>query len=130
MTTIRILLEVPPKVLADTFCSVVETPGCTDYWQLKLGITQSALKKFGHTWYAEEKFWSNFGRYSINAQYLCPDTDKIIERTLRASNVNHGLERMARNQVRHFADLLSGNGDMTTADVMMQMILFYETKYG
>jgi hypothetical protein len=44
--------------------------------------------------------------------------------------VRDGLEIMARDYGRHFADMIAENDDATTADVFLQCCLFGELVYG
>lgn len=53
------------------------------------------------------------------------------KKTLNRAAIHKGLRLMAREQPRHFADLVSeSDADATTGDVLLQLCLFGEVVYG
>jgi hypothetical protein len=49
---------------------------------------------------------------------------------LRLDVIAHGIEVLASRYPRHFADLINENGDLITADVLVQCCLFGDVVYG
>lgn len=49
---------------------------------------------------------------------------------LTLAKIERGLEVMADKEASHFADIVSGNEDEITSDVLLQCSLFGETVYG
>lgn len=54
----------------------------------------------------------------------------VTVHTIERSDVLDGLQLMADKYPGHWEDLVSGNDDMITADVMLQMIVLKKLVYG
>lgn len=48
---------------------------------------------------------------------------------LNIAKIKKGLTAMAKNEPDHFTDLITGKGDMNTADALIQCALFSKTIY-
>lgn len=58
---------------------------------------------------------------------LNPDKDSY---TVLPENIKAGLKIMAEKYGRHFADFVTGTGDATTGDILVQLSAFGELLYG
>lgn len=52
------------------------------------------------------------------------------EHQFNLQKIKRGLTVMAKKEPKHFADIISGDTDQTTADVLLQCSLFGEVIYG
>lgn len=59
---------------------------------------------------------------------VAPGHERMFRLDLSA--IAQGLDALARDYPRHFADLINDNGDALTADVLLQCCLFGELVYG
>lgn len=137
MTT-RITVEVTDERLAEVLCSACE--GGSGYWAKQDDGKESPYR-----------FADVGGRTSIISHLpgsgpleLVPDFDVAItdfedstrgtrrpkKHRLTPAKLRRGLQVMAEKYPKHFADVVTGNGDSTTGDVLLQCALFGELVYG
>jgi len=58
------------------------------------------------------------------------DTNKYTDHQINYDRVILGLKQFAKNEPKHFADMLAENDDGETADVFIQTCLFGKSVYG
>lgn len=113
----------PVKKVDDLLCSAIEGSGAA-YWAEISGQVHSATVK----------------KYIPKSAYLYPmhggalfvkdiEADRGKTYELNRESVMTGLQAMAQNEPQHFADFMTGDDDMTTADVFLQCALFGKVKY-
>lgn len=62
--------------------------------------------------------------------FFADDDAPVKKCVLNLKTIKKGLDLMAKNSPRHFADLINENGDATTGDVFVQYCVFGELVYG
>lgn len=80
--------------------------------------------------------WEYAGAYPFRGGYLMIDDSNADEPILKTpvkldrARLEKGLQKMADGWKNHFADLISGNDDGTTADVFLQCCVLDDCIYG
>lgn len=129
--------EVTDEQLKDLLCSAFE--GGSNYW----GVHVTGRS------YAEGLSYSDFcalsGKFNADPNnYWHPDQiiptvpgcslglrgDNGGAATLNREALQHGLDLCAEKHPQHYADILEGNDDATTADVLLQLSLYGGVIYG
>lgn len=132
MSKIKIEVEISKEVIANLLCSAFDPAiHAVSYWCEIVG--KISPKEY---------------LYRIDKQQIYPYVDvplneggqlilKVTEGdeqskyfNLDLSVIQKGLEVMAEKYPEHFADIMSGNDDSATADVLIQCALFGEIIYG
>lgn len=74
------------------------------------------------------------GDYALNKDgglvFSVKDDNTVEHSTLNLENIKTGLEIMARDYKKAFADILAENTDSETGDIFLQCCLFGEIIYG
>lgn len=114
--TINVTIEVSSQTIEDWLC-----PEYSSYWG-RFGLLEG--KPFSHGF-----------RYQVcDDQTGLPEKDEsgkpIPYAVVTAEGIKKGLQVMASKYPRHFADLVSENGDADTGDVLFQCCAFGEIVYG
>lgn len=96
-------------------------------WEIPGGADRS--------WLADPEFWSG----EVSQVYLAPFLhgwiaiavdDEGPAKRIDLSRLCRALDLMAKKYPRHFADILCGNDDAITGDVLIQLACFEELIYG
>jgi hypothetical protein len=123
----RVTIEVSDARLAEVLCSAYE--GGSTYW---------AKQKDGKASPFRFSEVSRGGRV-LGPLELVPDfsvtitdseADPPAEHVLTPTKLRAGLQVMAEKYPKHFADVMTEDGDATTGDVLLQCALFGKLVYG
>lgn len=109
-------IEVPKQRLRDLLCSAVE--GGTNYWAQvsDLDRDEPDLEYNAATFHELTDDDSGYVETGVKVTYL---------------SLLRGLQLAASGTyARHFSDFMQENDDATTADVIVQLTIFGEVKYG
>lgn len=82
--------------------------------------------------YADNYFFSDKD-FQLKVTFDDPDEEEgrfTGEKVLKHEDFQKGLNIMAAQHPRHFNDLISGNDDAITHDVLIQCVIFGEVIYG
>lgn len=123
----RVVLDVADKVLKGLLCSAFE--GGSSYWIVRIEAHYpkgAALVLDGFTEAMAAPFC--VGSYTLVVERREGEHSKQHQLTWKKAE--RGLEIMAREYPRHFANVLSGEDDAETGDVFLQCCLFGEVVYG
>lgn len=117
-------IPVPREMLRDLLCTAVE--GGSNYW----ADFSAAVRTEG----------LDYLRVKVTEQEPSRDDTPRVNRYIDADDLAIGIQRLAKAAIaddgkfpaagKHLGDVLSENGDATTADVVLQMTIFGELIYG
>jgi len=124
-------IDIPDQLINDTIISAVE--GGINYWisgirffnkdgEQIVGVTENPLENLSSITIVEAE-----GENGETEHTLHLSKTKFQE---KPQQIYDGLQRMAKQYPRHFADMISENGDATTADVFIQCCVLGEITYG
>lgn len=127
MTIVR--TEVAPQQVSDQFVTALE--GGSNYWLQACSPSRETKAKATaeSPWYADAQVFD--GEFSIRLTYDNPnDGDQYVTKQIGKDDVRRGLEVMAEKYPWHFGDLTAETGDVITADVFLQCVLFGDVVFG
>lgn len=92
-------------------------------------LLESALLSGSRYWCACTEYETNIFKDGTTIVIL--DTEEDKKYTITRAKVEKGLKKFANSKdySRHFADIVSENDDMYTADIMLQFIVFGDVIY-
>lgn len=124
----KIAVDVKPKMVANALVSAFE--GGSNYW-IQNVIIHPPKEEDQVKHLDGETFWPRYdGPLCPGGVLKIKAVDSNKQSNLHSGSIMEGLRVMAREHPRHFADMLSGEGDATTGDVLLQCCLFGEVVYG
>jgi hypothetical protein len=121
-------VTVPHKRIAGLLCCGFE--GGSNYWCQIVDYIEPPTEP-EETWNEDEIF--PHIDYPLNGgAVICAadDDEELTDLRLDAEAIKRGLQLMALNAPRHWADFMAENEDATTGDVFLQMCLLGEIVYG
>ena len=89
--------------------------------------TLSGAFEGGSNYWIDSLKWDGNDRIVILSD--APDLQSRV-RPMNVDTIQAGVQWMAKNQPKHFSDMLTGNDDATTSDILLQSILFQEIIFG
>ncbi len=126
----KITIDFPRKAIANALCSAFE--GGIKYWCYEVRFpsgSEAALAAAREDWIHPDGRSRYYGPRVGSVIYVL-ERDTGVWFPLWRARIRDGLKVMAETQPGHFGDLLSDQGDATTADVFVQLCLFGEVRYG
>ena len=132
---ITISIDIPRSRIYDLIVTANETG--SGYWARV--ISETIPEGADLSWMEDPE---DAKRWPHHAAALCggsvtygevnEDTGRVGRKryTLDAAAIARGLAIMATEHAQHFADLMTENDDMYTADVFLQLCLFGDVRYG
>lgn len=121
---IIITTSVSTEKVQDTLCSAIE--GGSNYWYMIVKVDGRELAEFLHeipfkggALYISEYADGYGGKYAQEKPFK-----------LDAVAIVKGVQAMAMNHPKQFADMVNDNGDADTGDVLLQCCVFGELIYG
>lgn len=126
------MIEIKQKIslerVGDLLCSAWE--GGSAYWCVVEKITEPKVVRFGTM--ENSKPYSHEIALNKGGSVQLRDTEegKIIPKLLTLATIKKGLQVMADNYPKHWADFVRENDDATTGDVFLQCCIFGEIIYG
>lgn len=132
--SIETRVEVTPQMLADVFCTAVESP-CGSWCHLFEYIDsefRSDESEDSYRWpYADPKVFSGNFRFKIRFDRACDAEGEGKGRVeLTRARVKKGLEAMAKANPYQFGNVIGEDHDAITADSLLQFCIFGEEVYG
>lgn len=133
---ITIKTKVATQAIADLMVTTIEGNYMTRAWCAGIspaGKTKEFAKhlelRHKAQWYSIADFYN--GGFELMV-YQKPDDggDRLIPHRINAGTIKAGLERMAKQHPKHFADFISEDYDVITADVFLQCAVLKEVIYG
>lgn len=129
MKNVKITMRVPIDKIQGGFINALE--GGSNYW-----ITKAEQIKGPKPSEKGVVFWGSANIYGptlvMKFTHENPNstTGKTMTTLVTWKDVERGLQVMAEKETRHFADLMTDEGDSTTADVFLQCCIFGKTIFG
>jgi hypothetical protein len=121
----RIMIEVPDRVLKDLLVTAVES-GSSAYWAGFTEVSRDGNLDILFVKVADE---DNGATYDVTPQNIGEGLQRLATRMSQETlSESWMLKQDAAS--RHFTDAITENGDSTTADVVLQMACFGEVLYG
>lgn len=117
-------LTVTSKQIADLMCSFVESGDpVTAGWVRTISLHKGSVKGLGPNWYAEAAFYEQPG-FIFQIETL--EDEKLTEHLIGACAFHAGLTKLAASPDYRYAliDLVNDNADASTADIVMQFVVF------
>ena len=129
--SVTVKVKVSFESIWGAICGAFE--GGSNYWLRTAVLKSSEHKPVDKklVWYGDKKLWT--GRYTFLVGYDDPKLDEGNgkgRKLIMESGVAKGLALMAEKSPKLFAELLAGDDDAGTHDVMMQYIILGEIIYG
>lgn len=107
-------VNVPQQRIVDMFIGACE--GGSNYWAVK-------VKPLGKH---KDAYEAMLGGFMVVDGERDDDTPIMVTK----EKIAQAVELMAKNEPRHFSDMVSENDDASTADVFLQLCTFGKTIYG
>jgi hypothetical protein len=126
---IQCTVNVSSQKISDQLITAFE--GGSNYWCQTAELTSSERSPTERPWYASSIVFD--GPFTFEVGFDDPDQDEGNGngfRTIGKADLVAGLHVMATKHPRHFADLMSEDGDAITADVFLQCIVLGDVVYG
>jgi hypothetical protein len=126
--TYEVSTKIDPKRVQDMIIGAFE--GGSNYW-LGRGRVELIEPKYhelpddGVVWYGNSKR----NVFAEDDFLVTIETEEGVK-NLDAVAIDRGLQVMAHDYARHFADMVNENDDADTSDVFLQCCLFGEVVYG
>lgn len=133
---ITVKTEITTQAIADLMVSAIEGNHMTRAWCNGIKPTGRTIKfaeelekKNKARWYSIADFYN--GGFELMVEEIDDEsTGHITKHRINAGTLKAGLERMAKEQPEHYADFLSENYDIITADVFLQCVVLKDLIYG
>jgi len=133
---ITVMHDVTPQRIADLLCGAFE--GGSNYWIESIryeyadGFTADMFKMHGACQFPDDyhhpaQIIPLFEGCSV---WVNPEEDDLGPYRLDRGAIVNGLQLMAQNHPKHFADIVAENDDADTADVFLQCCLMGEVVFG
>ncbi|BCB22245.1 hypothetical protein [Bosea sp. ANAM02] len=127
---VSISIPVPMDKIHNALVSAFE--GGANYWLHGDELVEGYRKPDSNlVWYGHEAVFAQ--PFKAKLRFEDPKKEEGNdegERVITNADIERGLVLMATKAPRHFADLLSDQGDQTTGDVLLQMIVLEDIVYG
>lgn len=127
---LTISIPVPMTKVHDTLISGFE--GGANYWLREDDLLEGFRKPGSKlVWYGHKEVFSQ--PFKAKLRYDDPKKEEgngAAVREITNKDLERGLALMATKAPRHFTDMLTDQGDSTTGDVLLQMILLGDIVYG
>lgn len=127
-----ITVEMTYRKILDQFIAAFESSCGSHYWAQGVTYTGSPKPDPNKIWYDDINLMSWRG-WKFEIRYDVPELPEGNgkgKKTINLTAVQLGLGVMAQKHPRHFAEMLNEDGDASTADVLLQCIVFGDTIYG
>lgn len=109
--------------------------------QTTVTITNEQIVSVLHSaFYSGIAYWATFEEYNSpeaimdgeSAEISVSDDDDqdAVLHTITRDKIVDGLQRMATEYPRHFADIMNDRTDADTGDVLLQLAIFQDVIYG
>jgi hypothetical protein len=125
--TLALTIQVPFARIADAVCSAFE--GGSAYW---CGTVTSPQKENFEFWYADAGFWAlpDFSATFNHDGEGSSEGENNVTTRVGPKKLREGLRIMAEKYPSYFADVLSGEGDANTGDVLLQCVVLGDVLFG
>lgn len=131
MIKIKIEREIDPEVVANAMVGALEQGASAGWCQSAKMHNLPNFTKGDGPWYAAPSFWTS--AFEVRVNYDDPDGEEGAgtgDKIIGPKHLEEGLQVMAEKYPRHFDDLVEGNDDAITHDVLFQCIVIGEVTYG
>ena len=113
-------VEIKDQCITDMLTNALE--GGSTYWARKVKDEDFAGMEF-----ASEAPMAG-GKFTL--VHDDPEGDGLLDTTITRERCKQGLQTMANDYPRHFANLIAQDDDAETADVFLQCVVFDEVIFG
>lgn len=121
---VKVEYEITGQQIADLMTTAIEQ----GYdWFGYVSLLKGATEAKENTWYADPKLWD--GDFQIEVEELDDDGYVVESHVIDTEKFQKGLQVLADQFPKVFANITGDNHDANTADMMLQCICFGEEKY-
>ncbi|CAH1690124.1 conserved hypothetical protein [Hyphomicrobiales bacterium] len=128
--TLSISIPVSMSKIHNTLISGFE--GGANYWLREDDLVEGFRKPDSKlVWYGHEEVFRQ--PFKAKLRFDDPKKDEgngAAVREITNKDLQRGLELMATKAPQHFSDMVTDQGDSTTGDVLLQMIVLGDIVYG
>jgi hypothetical protein len=125
---VQVTLDISSQKISDQLITAFE--GGSNYWLQTAELITSVNAPTERPWYSSPVVFDS--SFTFKVGYDDPNLEEGNgqgRRTIGLAAVKDGLQTMAEKFPRHFADLVSEEGDAITADVFLQCVVFDDVIY-